>query len=187
MTVSVADAHAQAQNRVSVDKMTNVREEHTTEELRSVVLFFGAKGRNIKNILKKMCPLYCEKYLSRKAVRNWVEKVSQGRSKVADDARPGRAVEIATEATAQWVEELIRADRRITIDSVANALGCSHGLAYNIMHVVLKFRKVCARWVPREVKYREKMNRIGLSLQHLLRYANVSLMTKRLKRRCGSG
>jgi hypothetical protein len=31
--------------------------------------------------------------------------------KVADDARPGRPAEIAIEATAQRVEELIRADR----------------------------------------------------------------------------
>jgi hypothetical protein len=37
--------------------------------------------------------------LSRKAIHNWVEKFSQGRSKVADDARPGRPVETVIEAT----------------------------------------------------------------------------------------
>jgi transposase len=81
--------------------------------------------------------------LSRKAVHSWVEAFSQGRSKVSDDARPGRPVEIATEETVRRVEELIRADRRITIDSVATALGCSHGLAYSIMHDVRSFGK-CA-------------------------------------------
>jgi hypothetical protein len=60
-----------------------------------------------------------------------VENFSQGRSKVADDARPGRPVEIAIEAAVQQMEELIRADRKITIDSVATALECSHGLAYS--------------------------------------------------------
>jgi hypothetical protein len=49
--------------------------------------------------------------------------------KVADDAQPGRPVEIVTEATVQQVEELIGADRKISIDNVATALGCSHGLA----------------------------------------------------------
>jgi hypothetical protein len=82
-----------------------------------------------------MFPVYGGKCLSRKAVHKWVEKFSQRRSKVADDARPGHHVEIATEATVlQGMEELIRADRRIMIDSVATALGCSHGLAYSIMH-----------------------------------------------------
>jgi hypothetical protein len=61
----------------------------------------------------------------RKAVYILVEKFSQGRSKVAGDARPGGPVEIATEATVQRVEVLIRADRRIMTDSEATALGCS--------------------------------------------------------------
>jgi hypothetical protein len=39
--------------------------------------------------------------------------------KVTDDAQPGHPVETATEATAQRVEELIQADRRIMIDIVA--------------------------------------------------------------------
>jgi hypothetical protein len=60
-----------------------------------------------------------------------------------DNGQPGRPVDIATEATAQRVEELIQADRRTTVDSVTTVLGCSHGLAYNMMHDCLKFQKVC--------------------------------------------
>jgi hypothetical protein len=108
--------------------------------------------------------------LLRKTVHNRVEKFSHGHSKVADDTRPGRLVETATEAIVQLEKALIRADRRITTDSVASALECFHGLAY-MMHDRLRFRKVCARWVPRELKDREKINRMGLSL-HLLRYAD---------------
>jgi hypothetical protein len=40
------------------------------------------------------------------------------------------------------------------------------------MHDHLKFRRVYARWVPRELQHRENMNRMGLSLQHLLQYAD---------------
>jgi hypothetical protein len=58
------------------------------------------------------------------------------------------------------------------IDSVATALGYSHGLAYTIMHERLRFRKACARRVLKKLKNREKRNLIGLSLQHLLRYAD---------------
>jgi hypothetical protein len=39
-----------------------------------------------------MFPIYGSKCLTCKAVHNWVEKFSQGRSKVADDARPGAEV-----------------------------------------------------------------------------------------------
>jgi hypothetical protein len=123
-----------------------------------------ARGLNAKNIQKEVFPVYGGKCLSRKAVHNWVEEFFQGRTKVVPDARLSCPVETAAEATVQRVEELIRAD------SVATALRRSRGLAYSIMHDRLKFRKVCAQWVPRELKDREKINRIGLSLQHLLRY-----------------
>jgi hypothetical protein len=91
-----------------------------------------------------MFPAYGGKCLSHRVVHNWVKKFSQGRLKVADDAQPGCPVEMATEATVLRVKELIRADRRIMIDSVATALRCSHGLTCSIMHDHLYFRKVCA-------------------------------------------
>jgi hypothetical protein len=111
-----------------------------------------------------MFTVYGGKCLSSKAFHNWVEKYSQGRSKVADDTRPGRPVKIATEAAVQRVEKFIRTDRRITIDSEATALRSSHCIAYSIMHDRSKFRKVCAWWVPRELKDRKKVNRIGPSV-----------------------
>jgi hypothetical protein len=58
--------------------------------------FLWAKGLNSKDIHKEMFPLYGWKSLSRKAVHDWVEKCSQGRSKVADDARPDAEVAEAT-------------------------------------------------------------------------------------------
>jgi hypothetical protein len=164
--------YAHVQRLVSIVKIVTVLEVCTTEKQRSVVRFLWAKGPNANDVHKEMFPVYGGKCLSCKAVHNWVEKFSQDRLKVADDGRPCRTVEITTEATVQGVEELIRAERRITINSVATALGCSHGLACSITHNNLKFREVCARWVPREVKERGKLNRMGLSLQHLLLYAH---------------
>jgi transposase len=149
--------HAHVQRLVSAVKMATVLEEYTTEDQRSVVRFLWAKLFKAKDIHKEIFPVYGGKCLSRKAVQNWVEKFSRRRWKVADDARPGRPVETATEATVQRVEELIRSDRRVTIDSVATALGCSHGLACSIMHDRLKFRKVCAWWMPRELKTKKKL------------------------------
>jgi hypothetical protein len=127
---------------------------------KSDVLFcvsLWAKRLNAKYINKEMFPVYCERFLSLKAIENWVDKFFQGLSKVANGARLVRPVEIATEATVQRVEEFIPAHRRITIDSVTTAVGCSHGLVYSIIHDRLKFRKLCARWVPRELMDREKI------------------------------
>jgi hypothetical protein len=51
-----------------------------------------AEGLNAKDIHKEIFPVYGGKCLPRIAVYNWVDKFSEGRSKVADDARPGAEV-----------------------------------------------------------------------------------------------
>jgi hypothetical protein len=76
--------------------------------------------------------------LSHKAVHTWLEKFSQGPSKVADDARPGHPVEIATEGTVHQVEVLIRADRRNDKQCI-NFTMCFRGLGNSIMHGHVKF------------------------------------------------
>jgi hypothetical protein len=65
--------------------MVTVLEGYNTEEHRSVVRFFVGKRTRCKDTDKEMVPVSDGKCLSRKAVHNWIEKCSQGRSKVADD------------------------------------------------------------------------------------------------------
>jgi hypothetical protein len=125
--------------------MGTVLEECTTEEQRSVVRILWAKWLNAKGIHKERFPVYGGKCLSRKEF-NWVYKFSQGHSKIAADDAQVFMFKLRQKQL-QRAEELIRADRRITIDSVATAPGCSHGLAYSITHDCLKFQKVCALWV----------------------------------------
>jgi hypothetical protein len=84
----------------SVVKVATVIKGCIAEEQCSVVCFLLAKSLNAKDIYKKMFPAYGGKCLSRKTVHSWVEKFSQGRSKVADDARLVHILETATEATA---------------------------------------------------------------------------------------
>jgi hypothetical protein len=45
-----------------------------------------AQGLSAKDIQKEMFPVYGEKCLLCKVVRNWLNKISQGRLKVTDDA-----------------------------------------------------------------------------------------------------
>jgi hypothetical protein len=116
MTDYVADVHARVQRLVLVINMAT-RACVYYRRAAFYCAFLWAKGLNANDILKEVFPVYSGKCLSCKAVHNWIEKFSQERSKVADDARPGRPVETATEATAlQQVEELILANRRMTID-----------------------------------------------------------------------
>ena len=78
-----------------------------------------------KDIHNEMLPMYGEHCLSRQAVHNWMQKFSEGRISIEDEHRAGRPVELATPETLQRVEDIIRAERRGTVDAVATAIGCS--------------------------------------------------------------
>jgi len=100
----------------------------TMIEQRGVVRFLWAKGMAAKDIHKEMLPMYSKHRLSRQAVHNWVQKFLEGRTSIEDERRVGRPVEIAAPAMLQRIEDIIRADRRVTIDAAATAIGCSHPL-----------------------------------------------------------
>jgi hypothetical protein len=65
--------------------MATMLGECAAEEQRSLVRLLRTKEFTAKYIHKEIFPVYGAKFLSRKAVHNWIEKFSQGRSKVADD------------------------------------------------------------------------------------------------------
>jgi hypothetical protein len=87
------------QRQVSVFKMVTVLEGSTTEEQCSVVHFFCGQKDSMQRIFIKKCFLFMVGSAGRIKRFNWVEKFSQGRFKVTDNARPGHPVEIATEKT----------------------------------------------------------------------------------------
>ena len=116
----------------------------TTIEQRGVVWFLWAKDMAAKDTHKEMLTMYSEHCLSCQAVHNWVQMFLEARTSFEDKHRVGRPVETATPATLQRVKDIIQADRRVTIDAAATAIGCSHGQAYNMIHEWLGFHKVCS-------------------------------------------
>ena len=95
----------------------------TTIEQRGVVRFLWAKKIEAKDIHKEMLPMYGEHCLSRQVVHNWVRKFSEGRTSIQDEHRAGRLVEIATPETLQRIEDIIRAERRVTVNAFFHLFG----------------------------------------------------------------
>ncbi|GFS53221.1 uncharacterized protein TNIN_10711 [Trichonephila inaurata madagascariensis] len=90
--------------------MPMVLNDCTIEEQRTVFRFVWGKILESKKIPKEMLRVNGKKCSSSKAVYKWVQKFSQGRSKIVDEDRSNHTVLIATKSTEQKVEELIRAD-----------------------------------------------------------------------------
>jgi len=130
----------------------------TTIEQRGVVRFVWAKGMAAKDIHEEMLPMYGEHCLLRQAVHYWVQKFSEGQTGIKDEHWVSRPVEIAMRAMLHHVEDIIWADRRVTIDAVATDIGCSRGQAYNIFWgsaflTMKRFKEQCAPGSDSNHKY----------------------------------
>ena len=88
---------------------------------------------------RELHPVCGDNCFSWKTVFDWIQEFNKGRQSIRDQEHLRRPVEVSTEATVQRVEQIIRNDRRVSIDDVVLAVGCSHGTVYNIMHEQLKF------------------------------------------------
>ena len=84
-------------------------------------------------------------------VYDWDRKFKSGVSGVADAACLGRPHTADTPEMVAGVERVLRENHRITLDEVVSELNICQGLAHHIIHNVLEFRKVSARWVPRQL------------------------------------
>ena len=92
---------------------------------------------------------------------DWIEMFENGRTSVTDAERSGRPA-TATTMNEERTLELIRENRRITVEELAGRLNVSVGSAYSLIHDSLKFRKVCARWVPKELTEERKRKRLDV-------------------------
>ena len=122
----------------------------TREEQRSVIHFFGREGVNPSEIHRRMKMQYGDACLSLQQVYDWDRKFKSGVSIVADAARSGRPHTADTPEMVAGVERVLMENRHITLDDVVSELNISHGSAHHIIHNVLGFCKVSARWMPRQ-------------------------------------
>jgi len=72
-------------------------------------------------------------------------------SSVTDSPQPGQAHRVVTPEAIAGVEAIMKENCRITVNETAAHLDMSHGTAHHIVHDVLQFHKVSARWVPHQL------------------------------------
>ena len=64
------------------------------------------------------------------------------------------------------VEAIVKKNRCVTVHEIAAHLGMSHGSAHHIVHNVLQFHKLSARWVPSQLTAELKERRVDACQEH---------------------
>ena len=140
---------------------------------RSVIEFLATEGCSAANIHARMKTVYGEMCISDFAVRKWVRifKGEDPRETILRDRKcSGRPLSASDTAHREKVDCMIRANRRVKQKEIADEVGISKERVHHIATTVLGYRKVSARWVPRQLTVEMKAQRKDMCTQLLERY-----------------
>jgi len=84
--------------------------------------------------------------MGRSQTFQWFSQFKAGRTLIDDDERSGRPVSSSTPE--MIVCQIIREDRRCTIDEVNMLVGIIHGTCHRVLTEDLKMRLVTSKFVP---------------------------------------
>lgn len=138
--------------------------------LRGVIQFLYAQGFKSVQIHEQLISVYGEGVMSESMVRRWVREFKAGRHSLEDESGRGRPSVVTDEIVAE-IDNAVRKDRRSTLDELHLSFpDISRSLIHEIVSEKLDFRKVCARWVPRELTPEHKEQRVTAAREFLDRY-----------------
>lgn len=139
---------------------------------RYVIEFLNAEGETPIRIHERLKNGYGDSTVDVSTVRRWVHRCDEaevGQSSMADAKRTGRPSTAVTPHNIHRVDDIIRGDRRVTLDELYSMLSISKGSVQTIIKD-LGYSKVCARWVPRILTDRHKETRKTIAINLLHRY-----------------
>ncbi|XP_049762475.1 uncharacterized protein LOC126088379 [Schistocerca cancellata] len=128
-----------------------VLESWSKAEVRAVIRYEWARGVSGTEINNRLVEVYGSGVMSRQTVRRWCQKFRDGRQQVQEIPRLGQTRTATTDTNVRKVDDMVKANRRITIDGVAAELGIGHERPHKIIHDIVRYKKVSARWVPHQL------------------------------------
>jgi len=117
----------------------------------------------------KLKQAYGEHALSKSQVFKWYKAFSEGRKSIKDEPRSGRLSTSKTENNVEIVRALVRSDRRLTVRMIASELNLNHTTVNQILKEQLAMKKLCAKFVPKNLTIEQKENRTDVYLHVLER------------------
>jgi len=139
-------------------------------EVRAVIKYFCLKKMSTKDIHADLVETLQDCALPYSTVARWCKEFKLGRTSTEDEHREGRPSTSHTGENVKKVEDLVLADRRVTIRYLAEVTGISYGSIQRILSDELHMNKVSARWVPRMLTAEQQKKRVDISRTNLEYY-----------------
>ena len=102
-------------------------------EQRAYIKFFLKLGKTATECHEMLKTAFGEQVMGRSQTFQWFSRFKAGRTSIDDDERSGRPVSSSAPEMIDSVRQIIREDRRRTIDEVSMLVGISHGSCHKIL------------------------------------------------------
>jgi len=129
---------------------------------RCVNEFCVKHGKSGNETLEMLRQAYGGETLSRAAVFQWWRHFKDGNMQVINKARSGRPSTVVTDVSIAKAAELLENDRRLTLCELSASLNISFERTQHIVTEILQMHRVCARWVPRNLRRAVGMTNAGV-------------------------
>jgi hypothetical protein len=124
------------------------------------LVFHGKKVPPVE-IHRNLVTVYGANVMTVQYVYKWCREFDSGQVNVMDDRRSCRPCTSAD--LVQDIDAAVPADRRLIIVQLEIRFNLSRGTIWDIIHERLGYRKVCSRWVPRQLNDNAKIYAWGHS------------------------
>ena len=105
-------------------------------------------GKTATECYEMLKTAFAEQAMGCSQTFQWFSRFKLGRTSTHDDESSGRPVSSSTPEMTERVRQIIREDRRPTIDEVSMLVGISHGTYLKILTEDLKMRRVGSNSCP---------------------------------------
>lgn len=139
-------------------------------EVRCVIKYLCLKKMSTKEIHTDLVETLGDSAPPYSTVARWCKEFKLGRTSTEDEHREGRPTSSLTEENVKKIEDIVLADRRVTVRHLAEVTGISYGSVQNILTSKMNMKKVSARWVPRMLTDEQKKKRVDLSRANLAKF-----------------
>jgi hypothetical protein len=99
-----------------------------------------------------------------------MERFQSGRTSIVDEDRSGRLTTSQMADNVEQVYAVVQGDRQITDTDTVDNLDINCESAYSIIHEHLRYHKICARWVPKQLTDEHRWSCMETCMQFFKQY-----------------
>lgn len=117
-------------------------------EQRAAVKFCFLLGKNAAETVLMLKTAYKDDAMGKTQVYEWFSRFKNGDMSIDDKTRSGRPSTARIDENVERIRELVRTDRRQTIDQLSEISGISWSSVQRILTEYLGMKRVAAKFVP---------------------------------------